>query len=66
MIFDIGSDPAQPRHVVTIPVENSLFGPPTNLAITPDNTLALLANPMRWRGARWRVDAGTGQSAACG
>lgn len=49
MIFDIGSDPAQPRHVITIPVENSLFGPPTNLAITPDNTLALLANPMRWR-----------------
>lgn len=55
MIFDIGSDPANPRHVTTIPVENSLFGPPTNLAITPDNSLALLANPMSWQqcGGTW-------------
>lgn len=60
MIFDVGTDPAQPRHVVTIPVENSLFGPPTNLAVTPDNTLGLLANPMAWHadGDQWRPGPG--------
>jgi DNA-binding beta-propeller fold protein YncE len=38
------ADPAKPRVVVNLPLENSVFGPPTNLAITPDNKLALVAN----------------------
>jgi DNA-binding beta-propeller fold protein YncE len=42
-IIDI-ADPAKPRILVNLPVENSVFGPPTNLAITPDNKLALVAN----------------------
>src|SRR5436309_6472291 len=42
-IVDI-SDRANPRIVVNLPVENSVFGPPTNLAITPDSKLALVAN----------------------
>ena len=42
-IIDI-ADPAKPRIVVNLPLENSVFGPPTNLAITPDNKLALVAN----------------------
>jgi DNA-binding beta-propeller fold protein YncE len=42
-IIDI-SDRAKPRIVVNLPLENSVFGPPTNLAITPDNKLALVAN----------------------
>ena len=42
-IIDIG-DPVNPRIVANLPVENSVIGPPTNLAITPDNKLALVAS----------------------
>ena len=37
-------DAAHPKIVATLPIENSIIGPPTNLAITPDNKLALVAN----------------------
>jgi len=37
---------AKPRIVVSLPLENSVIGPPTNLAITPDGKLALIANSM--------------------
>lgn len=47
-IVDIGSDPAAPRIVADIPLMNSVFGPPTNLAITPNERLALVANAMNW------------------
>jgi DNA-binding beta-propeller fold protein YncE len=43
-VIDIGSDPLAPRTVVSLPLANSIFGPPTNLAITPDEGLALVAN----------------------
>jgi hypothetical protein len=39
-IIDI-ANPANPRIVANLPLENSIIGPPTNLAITPDNKLAL-------------------------
>ena len=42
-IIDI-RDRANPRIVVNLPLENSVFGPPTNLAVTPDGKLALVAN----------------------
>src|SRR5271154_5965075 len=42
-IFDIKS-PGAPRLMVSLPLQNSVFGPPTNLAVTPDNKLALVAN----------------------
>jgi DNA-binding beta-propeller fold protein YncE len=42
-IIDI-SDPVNPRIVANLPLENSIIGPPTNIAITPDNKLALVAN----------------------
>jgi DNA-binding beta-propeller fold protein YncE len=47
-IVDIGSDPADPRIVASLPLMNSIFGPPTNLAITPNGELALVANSMDW------------------
>ena len=37
-------DAAHPKIVASLPLENSIIGPPTNLAITPDNKLALVAN----------------------
>jgi DNA-binding beta-propeller fold protein YncE len=42
-IIDI-RERAKPRIIATLPMENSLVGPPTNLAITPDGRLALVAN----------------------
>ncbi len=48
VIVDIGTDPANPRIVTSLPLMNSVFGPPTNLAITPDGTLAIVANSMEW------------------
>jgi DNA-binding beta-propeller fold protein YncE len=43
-IVDIGTDPLAPRIVANLPLANTIFGPPTNLAITPDEGLALVAN----------------------
>ena len=43
LIVDIGNA-AQPRLIVNLPLENSIIGPPTNLAITPDGKLALVTN----------------------
>ena len=40
------SDRTKPRIVVSLPIENSIAGPPTNVAITPDNKLALVANSL--------------------
>jgi DNA-binding beta-propeller fold protein YncE len=42
-IVDI-NDRTKPRIVTSLQLENSIVGPPTNLAITPDNKLALVAN----------------------
>jgi DNA-binding beta-propeller fold protein YncE len=55
-IVDIGSNPANPRIVTNLPLMNSIFGPPTNLAITPNGQLALVANSMDWAqdGGAWK------------
>src|SRR4030095_6506229 len=56
-IIDIGPDPLSPKIIVSLPLMNSIFGPPTNLAITPDQTLALVANSMEWQkeGEGWKA-----------
>jgi hypothetical protein len=56
-IIDIGTDPLAPRIVVNLPLMNSIFGPPVNLAITPDESLALVANSMDAErdGAGWKM-----------
>jgi len=55
-IVDIGSDPLAPKIIANLPLMNSIFGPPTNLAITPDEGLALVANSMDWQkdGPGWK------------
>jgi hypothetical protein len=45
-VIDIGSDPLAPRTVVSLPLMNTIAGPPVNLAITPDEGLALVANSL--------------------
>jgi DNA-binding beta-propeller fold protein YncE len=46
-IVDI-ADPAKPKIVVNLPLMNTITGPPVNLAITPDQHLALVANSLDW------------------
>src|SRR6201996_4476755 len=43
LVVDI-SDPAKPKIRASLPLTNSLLGPPTNLQITPDGKLGLVAN----------------------
>jgi DNA-binding beta-propeller fold protein YncE len=56
LIMDIGTDPLAPRIIAKLPLMNSIFGPPTNLQITPDESLALVANSvtMVQDGAAWK------------
>ena len=55
VIVDVAAREA-PRIVATFPLMNSIFGPPTNLAITPDERLAIVANSVNWvqDGAAWK------------
>ena len=55
-IVDIGTDPANPKIVANLPLANSIFGPPTNLAITPNGQLALVADSVEYAadGAGWK------------
>jgi len=55
-VVDIGTDPANPKIVAKLPLMNSVFGPPTNLAITPDGALAIVANSVDWvpDGDKWK------------
>lgn len=43
-IIDIGTDPLSPKIIANLPLPNTIAGPPVNLAITPDETLAIVAN----------------------
>src|SRR4030095_10857236 len=54
-IVDISS-PEAPKIVANLPLMNSIVGPPTNLAITPDQKLAIVANSMDWQkdGDDWK------------
>ena len=40
-------DPGDPRLIGSLPLENSIVGPPTNLAVTPDQRLALVASALK-------------------
>src|SRR5581483_8283790 len=42
-VYDL-SDPAHPQLIRELPLPNSVVGPPTNLAVTPDGKIALIAN----------------------
>jgi DNA-binding beta-propeller fold protein YncE len=54
-IIDI-ADRAKPKIVASLPLMNTVVGPPTNLAITPDQHLALVANSLDWvqEGEAWK------------
>jgi DNA-binding beta-propeller fold protein YncE len=45
VIVDLAK-PEDPKIVATLPLENSIVGPPTNLAISPNGSIALVADSM--------------------
>ena len=55
LIVDI-KDPEAPKIVASLPLMNTMIGPPTNLAITPDESLAVVANSVAYQqdGAGWK------------
>jgi DNA-binding beta-propeller fold protein YncE len=46
VIFYELADPAKPVRIGSLPLENSIAGPPINIAITPNQRLALIANSL--------------------
>jgi DNA-binding beta-propeller fold protein YncE len=56
LIMDV-SNPAKPKIRASLPLMNSLLGPPTNLQITPDGKLGLVANSvvMNQDGNAWKI-----------
>src|ERR1700709_1818228 len=56
LIMDV-SNPAKPHIRASLPLMNSLLGPPTNLQITPDGKLGLVANSvvMNQDGSAWKT-----------
>lgn len=55
VIVDIGNR-EQPTIAATLPLMNTVIGPPTNLAVTPDEGLALVANSLTYQqeGNGWK------------
>jgi DNA-binding beta-propeller fold protein YncE len=43
LIIDL-ADPEMPKISASLPIKNSIVGPPVNVALTPDGTLALVAD----------------------
>jgi DNA-binding beta-propeller fold protein YncE len=43
VILDV-AEPETPKIIASLPVKNSIVGPPVNVAITPDGTLALVSD----------------------
>lgn len=56
-IIDIGTDPLAPKIIANLPLANTIVGPPVNLAITPGEGLALVANSMNavQEGGAWKL-----------
>ncbi|KQT45573.1 hypothetical protein ASG52_15610 [Methylobacterium sp. Leaf456] len=57
-VIDI-ADPARPRLAHVLKLDTSVYGPPTNLQITPDGRLGLITSPvtMRQEGENWWAQA---------
>lgn len=56
LVMDV-SNPAKPKIRASLPLMNSLLGPPTNLQITPDGKLGLVANSVvhNQDGSTWKA-----------
>ena len=57
LIVDLAK-PEEPKVVATLPLENSIVGPPTNLAISPNGSIALVAELDDGCRGEWRPQTG--------
>ncbi|PIE54458.1 MAG: hypothetical protein CSA35_05805 [Dethiosulfovibrio peptidovorans] len=59
-IFDIAKGGTEPQQVTVLELSNSIYGPPTNMAITKDERLALVANSVEWvqKDGKWTASPG--------
>jgi hypothetical protein len=64
LIVDLAS-PENPKIVATLPLKNSVIGPPVNLDIDPSGSVALVADSRRCREGGRRAEAGAGQQGLC-
>jgi len=55
------TDREAPKILISFPLMNSIVGPPVNLAITPDERLAIVANSVSWiqDGSSWKPQPDT-------
>ncbi|MFC7338240.1 lactonase family protein [Haloferula chungangensis] len=47
-LIDLSESEGIPEKMVNMEISNSIFGPPTNLAVTPDQKLAIVATSLNW------------------
>ncbi len=57
LIVDLAK-PEDPKIVASLPLENSIVGPPVNLAISPNGAIALVAGPDDRGGGQWGPQTG--------
>lgn len=48
MIFDLKSNPTSPKLIGKLNLVNSIFGPPSNIAVSSDEKFAYVANSLNW------------------
>ena len=48
MIYDLKSNPLSPKLIGKLNLVNSIFGPPSNIAVSSDEKFAYVANSLNW------------------
>lgn len=48
MIYDLKSNPSAPKMVAKLNLVNSIFGPPSNIAVSSDEKYTYVANSLNW------------------
>ena len=48
MIFDLKSKPTAPKMIAKLNLVNSIFGPPSNIAVSSDEKFTYVANSLNW------------------
>ena len=64
VILDL-ADPENPKTLASLPLKNSVIGPPVNLAIDPTNSIALVADSVDVTQGRRQAQDGARQQGLC-
>lgn len=60
MVFDLKSNPSSPKMIARLNLVNSIFGPPSNIAVSSDEKFAYIANSLNWvkKDGEWAWEPG--------